>query len=58
MSKQYDDEFKKRIVRLRLEDGRTIKSITEEYSISKSAITKWCKTFSEECQLNPEGKID
>jgi transposase len=38
MSKYYDDEFKKRIVRLRLEEGRTVKSICEEYNVSKSAI--------------------
>jgi len=58
MSKQYyDDEFKKRIVRLRLEEGRTVKSISEKYNVSKTAINSWCKKFSEECQLTPYGKI-
>ena len=46
----YEPEFKKKIVRLHLEEGRTYKSITQEYGISKSAISKWCEDFSKECQ--------
>lgn len=46
----YEPEFKKKIVRLRLEEGRTIKSITQEFGVSKSAISKWCEEFSNECQ--------
>ena len=46
----YEPEFKKRIVRLHLEEGRTYKSITQEYGVSKSAISKWCEEFSKECQ--------
>ena len=46
----YEPEFKKKIVRLHLEEGRTYKSITEEYGVSKSAISKWCEEFSRECQ--------
>ncbi len=58
MSKQYDHEFKKRIVRLRLEDGRTVSSICKEYDVSKSAVNTWGKAFSEECQSTPEGKLE
>lgn len=46
----YEPEFKKKIVRLHLEDGRTYKSITQEYGISKSAISRWVEEFSNECQ--------
>ena len=46
----YEPEFKKKIVRLHLEEGRTYKSITQEYGVSKSAISKWCEEFSKECQ--------
>jgi transposase len=28
----YNEEFKKRIVRMHLEEGRTIKSLSEEYN--------------------------
>ncbi|MDD2268875.1 MAG: transposase, partial [Eubacteriales bacterium] len=31
--KHYEDEFKKRIVCLHLEEGRTLKSLAEEYNI-------------------------
>ena len=50
MPRSYEPEFKKKIVRLHLQEGRTIRSITEEYGISKSCISAWCKQFSEECQ--------
>lgn len=50
MPRSYEPEFKKKIVRLHLQEGRTIRSIMEEYGVSKSCITAWCKNFSEECQ--------
>lgn len=50
MPQSYTPEFKKKIVRLHLEDGRTYKSITAEYGVSKASISKWCSEFSEECQ--------
>ena len=58
MSQYYDDEFKKKIVRLKLEEGRTAKSIISEYGVSKASITKWCQEFREECQSNPEAQKD
>ena len=58
MSQNYEPEFKKKIVRLHLEQGRTYKSITEEYGVSKASISKWCSEFSTEChekaKINPE----
>ena len=50
MPHMYEPEFKKKIVRLHLEEGRTYKSITQEYGVSKSAISKWVEEFSNECQ--------
>ena len=58
MSQYYDDEFKKKIVRLKLEEGRTAKSIISEYGISKAGITKWCQEFREECHSNSEAQKD
>lgn len=43
-------EFRKKIVRLHMEEGRTYKSIIAEYDVSKASISKWCGEFSEECQ--------
>lgn len=34
----YDKEFMKRIVQMHLEEGRTIKSLSYEYHVSKNGI--------------------
>ncbi len=58
MPRNYEPEFKKRIVRLHLEQGRTYKSICDEYDVSKASISKWCREFSEECQTKAESNPD
>ena len=50
MPQNYTPEFKKKMVRLRLEEGRTINSITTEYGISKESVRRWCNEFQKECQ--------
>ncbi len=49
MPQIYTPEFKKKIVYLHEEKGRTCKSITDEYGVSKASISKWCIEFSKEC---------
>ena len=39
MPQNYTPEFKKKIVRLHEEEGRTYKSITAEYGVSKASIS-------------------
>ena len=56
MPQHYDEKFKEKIVRLRIEEGRSMKSIIEEYGISKSSVIKWCNKFCEECQNSPESQ--
>ena len=60
MPRSYTPEFKKKIVRLHLDEGRTYKSITAEYGVSKASISAWCSEFSKECQAkaiaDPETK--
>ena len=51
MSKQYEPEFKKKIVRLHLEEGRTLRGLAAEYGVSKASISIWVKQFREECQI-------
>ena len=58
MSQNYTPEFKKKIVRLHEEEGRTYKSITAEYGVSKASISKWCCEFREECQTDAQAKED
>lgn len=40
--KRYSPEFKKMVVRMHRDEGRTCESITNEYGVSKATITKWC----------------
>ena len=58
MPHKYPGELKKKIVRLHLEEGRTIKSLVAEYGVSKTSVSKWCTEFSKECEgqaiMNPE----
>ena len=56
MSQYYESEFKKKIVRLHLEEGRTLKSLAAEYGVSRASISIWVKQFREECQTNEEVK--
>ena len=52
----YDEEFKKRIVRKHLEEGRTIKSLSDEYHVSENGIGYWLKKYREECSKDPAAK--
>ena len=58
MSQYYEPEFKKKIVRLHLEEGRSLKGLAEEYGVSKASISIWTKQFREECQTNDEAQAD
>nr|WP_097028640.1 transposase [Clostridium peptidivorans] len=55
-NKKYDKVFKQKIARLYLEENRTLASLAKEYSIAKSTINGWVKSFSEEC-IESEDKI-
>jgi len=54
----YETEIKKKIVRLHLEDGRTISSLVAEYKVTKASISNWVKAYREECQSNQPLKVD
>ena len=56
MPQIYTSEFKKKIVRLREEEGRTYKSLTAEFGVSKATISKWCRELREECQKQAKEK--
>ena len=58
MNQNYEPEFKEKIVRLHLEEGRTLKGLAAEYGVSKASISIWTKQFREECQNNKEAKAD
>lgn len=39
--KPYTEEFRKNIVRLHLEEKRTLKSLGAEYGVSVSTVSRW-----------------
>ena len=56
--KQFNKELKKEIVRLHIEDGRTLNSLADEYKISKATVSNWIKQYRNECQSNPQSQKD
>ena len=53
---KYEPEFKDRILRLHLEEGRTQSSLTKEYGLGQGTISYWLKQHRKECQSNPQLK--
>jgi len=51
-NKRYEPEIKEKVIRLHLEEGRTIKSLTEEYHLGKGTLGYWLKARSEEGESN------
>ena len=47
---------KKKMVRLVLEEGRTIASVNKEYNLGEGTVRSWIRQFEEECEKNPEIK--
>ena len=55
MTKHYEPELKQEIIRLYLEEGRTMKSLTEEYNLGKGTFRYWLKNSRKECDKNMHG---
>lgn len=53
LNNHYEPELKEKILRLYLEEGRTKKSLTEEYHLGQGTLTYWLQQRSKECQSNP-----
>ena len=49
----YDPKLKELILRLHLEEGRSIKSLTAEYNLGRGTLTYWLKKYREECENDP-----
>ena len=58
MRKNYEPEFRKKIVRLHLEEGRSIKSLAAEYKVSPASISNWTAQFRTERHTNEESRND
>ena len=53
-TKRYEAEFKQHVVRLVLEEGRTIASVNQEFQLGEGTVRSWIRQFQEECETNPE----
>ena len=53
-NKHYEPEFKKQMVRLVLEESRTIANVNKEYNLGERTVWSWIRQFEEECEKNPE----
>lgn len=49
---KYDPELRKKILRLHLEEGRTVKSLTNEYNLGSGTLRYWLDKHREECKNN------
>lgn len=51
--KIYETEFKGKLVKMHLEEGRTVKSLNQEYNLGNGTLNNWIKLYREECKTNP-----
>ena len=58
MKQFFEPEFKEKIVRLHIEEGRTLKSLSEEYKVSTTSILRWISQLREENQANKEAQTN
>lgn len=58
MKPHYNEELKKEIVRLHLQEGRTLQSLVEEYKVSKASVSNWIREYREECRNSPKSKAE
>lgn len=50
--KRYEEELKQRIIRLHLEEGRTLNSLAKEYDVSTASISIWIRDYRAGCLTN------
>jgi len=55
---KYDPALRNRILRLHLEEGRTVKSLNDEYNLGNGILRYWLKKHREECEVDPQLKTD
>ena len=51
-----NDEIKQEVLRKHLDEGRTVKSLCDEYFLAHSTVEKWNTEYRKECQKEPKLK--
>lgn len=52
------EETKKEVVKLHIQDGRTIASLAAEYGICHATVSNWIRAYREGCQTNDAAKSE
>lgn len=52
----YTDSFKENIIRLHLDQRRTIQSLSKEYGVSTSTISRWVMTYKNSNRIRKANK--
>jgi transposase len=52
------DDTKKKVVKLHIQEGRTIASLAAEYGVCNATISNWIHAYREECQTNDAAKSE
>ena len=50
MSTKYNQDFIDEVVRAYMAGDRSLAEIAADYNVAKSTVSKWTKTYGEECQ--------
>jgi transposase len=50
--KHYSEELKTKVMKLYLQEGRTKKSLTEEFGLGQGTLTYWLQQYREGCKTN------
>ena len=53
INNRYEPELKQKVLRLYLEEGRTKKSLTEEYNLGQGTLTYCLQQYRKECDNSP-----
>lgn len=53
MRKNYDYNFKQQMIKLYLSEGRTYRSIQEEYGVDKTTLRTRVKAYEDSCSIDP-----
>lgn len=52
--KKYSKELKEEVIKLCLKEGRSQKSLEEQYNLGRGTVKYWIKAYREECSEKPE----
>ncbi|SMB78634.1 transposase [Desulfonispora thiosulfatigenes DSM 11270] len=56
--KIYEKSFKEKLVKLHLEEGRSVASLTKEYGLGQGSLNIWIKNYRKECSQTETGTKD